>query len=241
MSFRPCPGSGSFTQPKPDVVACPGCGSDVEIWSDEATGQCATCSRVVIRTETQSCVDWCRFARNCLGDQKFKEYGQMKVAMRKATLLQAVAERLGPESPEIAVSHATLRYAEMICSETASADPTLVVAAAIMVGIVTGADAGAGGEPWREGLSAMLHPLGYAASFIADAGDILAAIQSGSASGKLAERVEYAIVHDAAALATQERCLGGPEALAPMALAEKCRTASGRKIAMELRHMRPRV
>lgn len=241
MSFRPCPGSGAFTQPKPDVVACPGCAADVEIWSDEATGQCGKCGRVVIRTETQSCVDWCRFARNCLGDQKFKEYGAMKVAMRKASLLQAMAERVGPDSPEMAASQAVLRYAEVICSATESADPALVVAVSIMLGIESGSGAAPASERCQETASAILHPLGYAASFIADAGDILAAIQSGAAPEKLAERVEYGIVHDASALAQQERALGGPEALTPAALGAKCRTAAGRKIAMEMRHMRARA
>jgi ribosomal protein S27E len=60
MGLKRCSGATAFSQPKIEVVPCPDCGTDVEVWSDEATGQCPSCSRTVIRTATQSCVDWCR-------------------------------------------------------------------------------------------------------------------------------------------------------------------------------------
>ena len=85
MTIKRCPGAMAFSQPKIEMTPCPDCGADVEIWSDEATGQCPKCSRTVIRTATQSCVDWCRYAKECLGEDKFKKYGQMKTALTKTT------------------------------------------------------------------------------------------------------------------------------------------------------------
>ncbi len=79
-----CPGSTSFSQPKPDGVTCPDCGAEVEIWTDETKGVCPKCSRVVTRTLTQSCLDWCAYARDCLGDEMFENYRAMKAALPKS-------------------------------------------------------------------------------------------------------------------------------------------------------------
>jgi hypothetical protein len=99
--MKRCPGSMSFTQPKPEIARCSGCGSEVEIWSDEATGVCPGCSGTVFRSETQSCVDYCKYARECLGADKYKQYGEMKTAMRKPALLAAMEEYFGPDARRI--------------------------------------------------------------------------------------------------------------------------------------------
>ena len=83
MSFRRCPGSAAFMQPKIELVRCPQCQQDVEVWSDEADGTCDSCGITVVRTQSQSCVDWCRYARECLGEEKFKQYRETKSAVRK--------------------------------------------------------------------------------------------------------------------------------------------------------------
>jgi hypothetical protein len=99
--MKKCPGSLSFSQPKPDIVKCPDCGTEVEIWSDEATGSCPSCSKSVIRTVTQSCVDWCKYAKECLGDEKFKKYGEMKAVMRKPALMAAMSGSVGSDARRI--------------------------------------------------------------------------------------------------------------------------------------------
>jgi len=87
MSFKRCPGSMSFTQPKIELVRCPNCGDDAEVWSDEADGKCAKCGHTVCRTTSQSCIDWCKYAKECLGDEEHKRYQDMKTRLRKETLL----------------------------------------------------------------------------------------------------------------------------------------------------------
>jgi len=61
---RTCPGLEAFLRPKPEYVACPNCGSDVEIWSDENETECLNCGSKVSRN-LPSCLDWCEFADKC--------------------------------------------------------------------------------------------------------------------------------------------------------------------------------
>jgi hypothetical protein len=61
-----CPGISKFVRPVPEYFACPSCGGDVEIWSDEDIGVCMSCSKKVSRSEkVTSCLDWCPQADKC--------------------------------------------------------------------------------------------------------------------------------------------------------------------------------
>lgn len=82
-SGKMCPGSTFFKQPTPTIVACPKCGKDAEIWSDEAIATCQSCGSDVMRESFQSCVDWCKEAEACLGEEKYKRYLKMKAALAK--------------------------------------------------------------------------------------------------------------------------------------------------------------
>jgi len=61
---RTCPGLENHVRPKPEFITCPGCGSDVEIWTDEDETECRECGTRVAR-ETESCLDWCDYADEC--------------------------------------------------------------------------------------------------------------------------------------------------------------------------------
>lgn len=74
MLLKHCPGSIGFVQPKPEIFLCQGCGREVEIWSDEATGSCPVCSKTVFRPSLQSCLDWCKHAQECVGEEKLTQY-----------------------------------------------------------------------------------------------------------------------------------------------------------------------
>ncbi|GEM_PF-1726241 len=67
----------AFAQPKIELVRCPSCGNDAELWTDEADGTCTQCGKVVCRTTTQSCLDWCKYARECLGEEGHQKYQEM--------------------------------------------------------------------------------------------------------------------------------------------------------------------
>ncbi len=62
---------------KADIRKCRSCGYDVEIFSDEIRAVCRKCGDSVCR-ETPSCVDWCRYAKDCLGEALWKEMKETK-------------------------------------------------------------------------------------------------------------------------------------------------------------------
>lgn len=82
--FKGCPGAINFREVRPDDIECPFCGTEVEIWSDEPTAKCPGCGREIARSRGASCIDWCTYARECVGHEKYERLMQM--------LEQAVAE-----------------------------------------------------------------------------------------------------------------------------------------------------
>ncbi len=70
--FRGCPGAINISEAKPEDIECPECGHDVEIWSDEVTAQCSNCGAEVTRHQGPSCIDWCSFAEQCIGTDKYR-------------------------------------------------------------------------------------------------------------------------------------------------------------------------
>jgi endogenous inhibitor of DNA gyrase (YacG/DUF329 family) len=45
----------------------------VEIFSDEIRVKCPKCGEKVYREQVPSCIDWCAKARECLGEERWKE------------------------------------------------------------------------------------------------------------------------------------------------------------------------
>ena len=175
MSFRRCPGSMAFSQPKIEIAACPDCGAEVEIWSDEASGTCSACRKEVVRAARQSCVDWCRYAEQCLGEEKYKKYAQMKSAIRKEAILKAAADIAG-DAERGRRARAAVAAAESALKKQPEADPNVVIAVVALraAGIAPAAEGAAGAE---DGGAAdarkVLTGLGYPNGFITEVCDIL--------------------------------------------------------------------
>jgi len=70
-----CPGQDP-RHIKPEIMSCPGCGYKVEIFSDELKRLCPRCREAVSRQKLPSCVDWCKFARECIGEERWKALGR---------------------------------------------------------------------------------------------------------------------------------------------------------------------
>ena len=62
-----CPGAKKLKQPEPQEIRCTFCGYELEIWTDEARVKCPGCKRTVIRKLAASCLDWCKYAKECFG------------------------------------------------------------------------------------------------------------------------------------------------------------------------------
>ena len=204
MAFKRCPGSVAFAQPKIEIVRCLHCGGDTEVWSDEAEGVCPKCGQTVIRTNRQSCVDWCKYARECLGEEKYKKYHATKSCLRKEALLRAVYSRSGWDAKRKQRVLTVLRYAEELLKEQPAADPNIVVAA-VVLGVARERATDSGAAPGTSGPSAdagkrepqaILEELNYPDGFVRQVCELLTPQPSG-----LAENVNFRVIHDARLLA----------------------------------------
>ena len=126
-----CPGSASFKQPQPETFKCPSCGSEAEIWTDEVAHACSSCGKEVYKTGMQSCMEWCKLAEECMGEEKYKQYGEMKAVIRKQALIKAMEDYFEDDTKRIEHAKKVITYAEMILAEE-EAEPNLVLAAAAL-------------------------------------------------------------------------------------------------------------
>jgi len=69
-----CPGSQKFKQPYPETMKCARCDRDIEIWSDENAAVCSCCGNRTARKTKQSCIDWCKDAKLCIGEDSYNKY-----------------------------------------------------------------------------------------------------------------------------------------------------------------------
>ncbi|MDP2939446.1 MAG: phosphohydrolase [Candidatus Omnitrophota bacterium] len=68
-----CPGREKGLDAK--IIKCPACGYLIEFFSDELKRKCPNCKTEVRQDKLPSCIDWCKSARECLGDKLWKELG----------------------------------------------------------------------------------------------------------------------------------------------------------------------
>lgn len=73
-----CPGAKRFKEPQPENIKCVFCSADVEIWTDEARTECPNCKKTVTRPEGQNCLDWCKYAKECVGPEIYDKYMKSK-------------------------------------------------------------------------------------------------------------------------------------------------------------------
>lgn len=67
-----CPGQDDRNL-RVELHKCPNCGADVEIFSDESRVRCQKCHEWVYREKTPACIDWCSKARECLGEERWRQ------------------------------------------------------------------------------------------------------------------------------------------------------------------------
>ncbi|MEE8401969.1 MAG: hypothetical protein V3R86_07425 [Candidatus Hydrothermarchaeaceae archaeon] len=68
-----CPGASSIKAPTIETLKCKKCGGDVEIFTDESSIKCDSCGTVVKRAPDLACIKWCVGAKECVGEEKYKE------------------------------------------------------------------------------------------------------------------------------------------------------------------------
>ncbi len=67
-----CPGQ-DFSKLRVALHKCPNCGAEVESFSDEVKIKCQNCGEMDYRKKMPSCIDWCVSARQCLGEERWKD------------------------------------------------------------------------------------------------------------------------------------------------------------------------
>lgn len=69
--FNRCPGAERTARIQ--LYNCPGCGAEVEIFSNEVKVKCGGCGEMVYSERLPSCIDWCAAARECLGEERWRK------------------------------------------------------------------------------------------------------------------------------------------------------------------------
>lgn len=65
-----CPGSAFVRTPTLAIKICPECGAEVEVFSNDKSVNCENCGFTVYNDQ-QSCIDWCKYARECFGPEVY--------------------------------------------------------------------------------------------------------------------------------------------------------------------------
>jgi DNA-directed RNA polymerase subunit RPC12/RpoP len=67
-----CPGQDSRWL-SAELYKCPDCGHEVEMFSNETKVKCDKCGSWVHKEKLPSCIDWCAAARQCVGEDRWKQ------------------------------------------------------------------------------------------------------------------------------------------------------------------------
>lgn len=193
-------------QPKPEIFSCPSCGEEVEIWSDEIRGACHRCGQAVFRDGVMSCLEWCKYGKDCVGEETYSRYLKNRTMGLRRKLLEAVRKHGEPEIRRLRQSEAALGWAEEILKGI-KADCHIVIPAAILHNIEV-----------EDTIRQILLRAGF---FPAEIDRICTIIDQSRVPGE-DESIECRVVHDAGLLARREN--GLPEEQAFL-------TDTGRKLA----------
>jgi HD superfamily phosphohydrolase YqeK len=126
-----CPGARAIRQPKPEMFDCPKCGSEVEIWTDELKGVCLNCKTVVMRYQDQSCLEWCKLAKNCVGEKAYTNFMKNRSQTIKDKLLEDVSLLFGDDKKRIEHAKKVTVYVQEM-AEKEGGDYHILMPAAIL-------------------------------------------------------------------------------------------------------------
>jgi len=67
-----CHGADKFKTPTLEIKICPECGHEIEIFSIDTEMACDNCG-FVIYNDIQSCINWCKHAKLCVGNELYEK------------------------------------------------------------------------------------------------------------------------------------------------------------------------
>lgn len=77
---------------------CPRCGSVIELFSIDTQVACDQCGFVAYN-DTLSCVQWCEYARKCVGDEMYEKMMEIAETQKKQAQAEK-AQRLEKQNAE---------------------------------------------------------------------------------------------------------------------------------------------
>ena len=136
MDHTFCPGAKVLRQPQPETFQCPHCGEEVEIWSDEIKGTCQKCHNTVMRDGMMSCLDWCKYGKDCVGEVMYNRYQEGRAAGLKRQILAELETTFQKDTATLETATDTLHFAEQLL-ETEKADWHIVMPASLLTVVAT--------------------------------------------------------------------------------------------------------
>jgi len=70
--------------PRMEIKDCPKCGEEIEIFSNEASAKCPGCGFVIFN-DLLSCVEWCEYAKDCVGEETYDRLMKQLADSKKAS------------------------------------------------------------------------------------------------------------------------------------------------------------
>lgn len=80
MIFEGC--QGKPRTPTIHEKICPNCGSVIEMFSIDTEMACETCGFVAYN-DNLSCVQWCKYAKQCVGEEMYQQMMQILAEQKK--------------------------------------------------------------------------------------------------------------------------------------------------------------
>ena len=112
-------------------LKCARCGYEIEIFSDEIKVKCPKCQHIYYREVLPTCIDWCKYAKDCVGREVYSVYTKNKSLLFKDKLIKELEEYFGNDLKRIKHAKKVLDYAEELLRKEGG-DWHIVVPAAIL-------------------------------------------------------------------------------------------------------------
>lgn len=112
-------------------IKCPSCGYEIEIFSDEVKACCPRCKSTKYLDRMPSCIDWCKSAKECVGEGYYKTYMETKSALLKEKLIKELEDYFGQDEKRINHAKKVMDFAEDILKQE-KADWDIVMPASIL-------------------------------------------------------------------------------------------------------------
>lgn len=131
-----CPGI-DIRNLKVEEQLCKKCGYKVEMFSNEIKVICPKCKSDVYRENIPSCIDWCSYAKQCIGQEKYEQL-KSKIELNKSKLdfkekvLSEMINYFGDDIKRITHAMKVTYFAEKILQQEKTADRRVVIISAIL-------------------------------------------------------------------------------------------------------------